>query len=51
MGDRRQIATRFSSEIYVAKGVIDRRANKLYALATQDGDAILSPNGKTLMIY
>ena len=29
------------------KGVIDRRVSELYALATQDGDATLNPNGKT----
>ena len=34
---------RFSPEIYV-KGVIDKRVNKLYTLATQDSNAILSPN-------
>ena len=37
---------RFSPEMYVVKGVIDRRVSKLYTIATQDGDAILSPNGK-----
>ena len=31
----------------MAKGVVDRRVNKLSALATQDGSSILSPNGKT----
>ena len=31
----------------MAKGVIDKRVHKLYTLVTQDGDAILSPNGKT----
>ena len=46
-GNRKQILIRFSPEIYVMKGVIDGRVNKLYTLATQDGDAILSPNGKT----
>ena len=35
------------SEIYVVKGVIDRSVSKLYTLATQGGDAILNPNGKT----
>ena len=33
----------------MAKGVIDKRVHKLYTLVTQDGDAILSPNGKTRM--
>ena len=47
MGNRKQIVIRFSPEIYVVKGVIDRSVNKLYTLATQDGDAILNPNGKT----
>ena len=47
MGNRKQIVIRFSPEIYVVKGVIDRRVNKLYTLVTQDGDAILNPNGKT----
>jgi len=57
MGNRKQIVIRFSPEIYVnlvlcnikiyvVRGVIDRRVNKLYTLATQDGDAILNPNGK-----
>ena len=31
----------------MVKGVIDRSVNKLYTLATQDGDSILNPNGKT----
>ena len=47
MGNRKQIAIRFSPEMYVMKGVIDKRENKLYTLATQGGDTILSPNGKT----
>ena len=47
MGNNKQIVTRFSPEIYVVKGVIDRKINKLYALVTQDGDAIFSRNGKT----
>ena len=47
MGNRKQIVIRFSPEIYVVKGVIDRSVNKLYTLATQDGDSILNPNGKT----
>ncbi len=47
MGNRKQMVIRFSPEIYVVKGVIDRRVKKLYTLATQNGDAILSPNGKT----
>ena len=47
MGNRKQIVIRFSPEIYVVKGVIDRRVNKLYIVATQDGDAILNPSGKT----
>ena len=29
MGNRKQIVIRFSPEIYVVKGVIDRRVNKL----------------------
>ena len=47
MGNRKQIVIRFSPEIYVVKGVIDRSVNKLYTLATQDGDSILNPNEKT----
>ena len=47
MGNRKQTATRLSPETYVAKGVVDRGVSKLYALATQDGDSILNPNGKT----
>ena len=47
MGNRKQIVIRFSPEMYVVKGYIDRSVNKLYTLATQDGDAILNPNGKT----
>ena len=45
-----QIATRFSPETCAVKGVVDRRVNKLYALATQDGDAILNSNGKTRVL-
>ena len=43
----RRLVMRFSPEIYVVKWVIDRSVSKLYTLATQDGDAILNPNGKT----
>ena len=43
----RKVGNRKQTEMYVVKGVIDRRVSKQYALATQDGDAILNPNGKT----
>ena len=47
MRNRKRMVMRFSPEICVVKGVIDRSVSKLYTLATQDGDAILNPNGKT----
>lgn len=31
----------------MVRSVINKMSNKLYTLATQDCDAILSPNGKT----
>lgn len=31
----------------MVKGVVDRKMNMLYTLATQDGNTILSPNAKT----
>ena len=39
--------TRFTPEIYVVKGFIDKRVNKVYTLVTKDDNAILSPDGKT----